>query len=117
MKFSGKIGFWEESHEMAPGVWKPSIVEKSYTGDILRSRRNFTGSNDQNKTFTINNRISILADLYARENWPSIRYIYWKGIKWEVNSVEEDYPRLMLEIGGVWNENEGKSSESSGNNL
>lgn len=117
MKFSGEIGFWLGDEEVKPDVWKPKILEKHYTGDVLRNRRNFQGSNDQNKTFTISNQISILADLYARENWHSIRYICWKGTKWEVNSVEENYPRLTLEIGGEWNENERRPSEDSEGNL
>lgn len=115
MKFSGEIGFWNGDQEVVPGVWRPQILERHYTGDVLRNLRSFQGSNDQNKTFTISNRISILADLYARENWPSVRYIFWKGTKWEVTNVEEDYPRLLLEIGGQWNENEnGTSDESEG---
>lgn len=118
MKFSGEIGFWEEDQEVRPGIWKPQIIEKHYTGDVMRNRRSFQKSSDQNNKFSISNQISILADLYARENWPSIRYVIWKGVKWEVTSVEENYPRLTLEIGGEWNENEDtKNSEDSGDNL
>lgn len=114
MKFSGEIGFWKEDVEVHPGIWKPEIIERHYTGDVLRNRRSFQGPNDQNETFTIANRISILGDLYARENWPSIRYIFWKGTKWKVTSVEEDFPRLLLEIGGEWNENTRRITDDSG---
>lgn len=106
MKFSGKVGFWEKDVEISTGVWKPSIVEKSYTGDILRDRRRFQASDHQNDTFIISNQISILGDLYAHENWPSIRYVIWNGIKWKVSSVDVSYPRLTFELGGVYNENE-----------
>lgn len=103
MKFSGKVGFWEDDVEVSPGVWKPKCVEKPYTGDVYRDSRRIQQSDSQNDKFTINNQISILGDLYAHENWPSIRYVIWKGIKWEVNSVDVNYPRLTLEIGGVYN--------------
>lgn len=103
MKFSGKVGFWEEDVEVSPGIYKPSCIEKLYTGDVCRDNRRFQSSDSQNDTFTVNNQISILGDLYAYTNWPSIKYVNWNGIKWKVNSVEVNYPRLTLEIGGVYN--------------
>lgn len=106
MKFSGKVGFWEEDVEISPGVYSPKIYERSYTGDVLRDNRRFENSDAQNKTFTVSNRISILGDLYSMNNWPSIRYIIWNGVKWTVTSVDVSYPRLILDLGGVYNENE-----------
>lgn len=104
MKFVGKVGFWEEEVEVKPGVFRSDIIERSYTGDVYRNRRGFqAGENQQNKNLTINNQISILSDLYARNNWGSIRYVIWNEVKWEVTSVEVAYPRLVLEIGGVYN--------------
>lgn len=105
MKFSGKIGFWSEDQEVSPGVWKPEIVERLYTGDVMRDNRRFQPSESQNPTFTVNNQISILGDLYAHDNWASIRYVIWKGTKWEVFSVQVSYPRLILDLGGVYHEN------------
>lgn len=106
MKFFGKLGFWSDDVEASPGVWKPSIVEKYYTGDVLSNRRNFQSGDAQNGKFTISNRISVLSDLYIQQNWPSILYVLWKGTKWEVSNVEEDYPRINITIGGLYNENE-----------
>lgn len=107
MKFSGIVGFWQEDVEISPGVYKPAVVEKSYTGDVRRNTRKFQNAeNHQRGRFTVNNQISILGDLYSHENWPSIRYVVWKGIKWEVTNVEVNYPRLVLDLGGVYNENE-----------
>lgn len=37
MKFSGKIGFWIEDVEIKPGVFKPQIIEKDYTGMFLET--------------------------------------------------------------------------------
>lgn len=104
MKFYGMVGFWDENEvEVKPGVWKSSIVERTYTGDIYRNMRRFqTENNQKNDGFNINNQISILSDLYARQNWDSIRYVIWNGKKWKVTSVEVNYPRLTLEIGGLY---------------
>lgn len=103
MKFSGKIGFWEGDVEVKKGVYKPSIVEKSYVGDILNSYRRFEGSEFQNDNFTVSNKISILADMYIQENFMSIKYIVWKGKALKVKTVEMNYPRLLIDIGGVYN--------------
>lgn len=105
MKFSGKIGFWIKDEEKKPGVFRPVILEKSYTGDILRNTRRFQSvENQQNENLNLNNRISIISDLYIQKNWPSIKYVLWNNVKWKVSSVDlESYPRVIFELGGVYN--------------
>lgn len=105
MKFSGKVGFWLKDVETKPGVYKPEIIEKSYTGDVLRNSRRFQAAeNQQNDNLQITNRLSIISDLYMQQNWPSIKYVSWNGVNWSVSSVDiSSYPRAILELGGVYN--------------
>lgn len=103
MKFSGKVGFFIEDEETSSDVYEPKIVERPYTGDITRNYRKFNQSEHQNDDLRLNDQISILSDLYMKQNWPSIRYVLWNGVKWRVNTVEVGYPKLVLEIGEVWN--------------
>lgn len=105
MKFSGRIGFLTDEEEISPGVWKPIILERAYVGDVLSNRRYFQEADKQNENLSTNNQISILSDLYAQQNWNSIRYIIWNSVKWKVTSVDVSYPRLTLTLGGVYNEN------------
>lgn len=108
MKYSGIIGYWEEDVEITPDVYRPKIVERKAYGDVLENRRSFQATSDsQNDKFTVNNKLSIVSDLYMREHWPSIRYAVWNGVKWKVTNVDVGYPRITLTIGGTWNENEG----------
>lgn len=111
MKFSGKVGFWIKDAEVKPGVYKPDIVEKNYTGDVLRNSRRFQpAENQQNDNLRIVNRLSIISDLYIQKNWPSIKYVTWNEVKWSVTSVDViSYPRVILELGGVYN---GKTSST-----
>lgn len=111
MKFSGKIGFWLKDVQTKPGVYFPKIMEKPYTGDIIKNTRNFQSvENQQNDNLRINNRLSIISDLYMQKNWPSIKYVVWNGEKWKVNSVDiSSYPRVILELGGIYN---GKTSST-----
>lgn len=104
MKYAGNIGFWQSDTETSPGVYGPSIVEKKYTGDVLKNSRRFKDRDGfQNGELFFTNRISVLSDLYLQNNISTIKYIEWKGSKWNVTSVEINYPRVVLEIGGPYN--------------
>jgi len=107
-KYFGKIGF-AETGEVRPGVWKDQIVEHEYYGDITRnmSSRRETQNGELNDNIKVSNQISILADPYALHNFSSIRYIEWMDTRWKVSSVEVQQPRLILELGGVYNGDSG----------
>lgn len=112
-KYYGKIGFGV-TEETKPGVWTPRIKERDYFGDVIRNTRRWqSASEQQNDNLTISNRISIVADAFAYQNFHTIRYIEWMGAKWKVNSVEVSHPRLILEIGEVYNGQTGPQTESA----
>ena len=102
-KFYGPIGY-AESKEVSPGVHMDEIVERNYAGDLLSNTSRWsTSSETTNDDLNINNRISILADPYAFKNFHSMKYVEFMGTKWKITSVEVQYPRLILSIGGVYN--------------
>ena len=101
-KFYGDIGYATQV-ETAPGVWEDSIVTRKYFGDLVRNMKQNYGSDTLNDNLMISNEISILADPFAYENFHSMRYVEFMGTKWIVSSVEVQYPRLRLTIGGVYN--------------
>lgn len=103
MKFSGLVGFWEDEVEVDTDIWRPQIVERPYFGDVLRNSRSFQAvSNQQNDDFRINNRISILADLYFRNSWiininivnfspPSSKKMNYPCIKYELDRTDAKF--------------------------
>ena len=101
-KFFGKIGF-EQTVEIERGIHEPQIIEKSYYGDIGRNTRRLQNSGGVNDNINIANEISILADPYANENYFAMRYIEFMGAKWKIESIEVQYPRLILTVGGLYN--------------
>lgn len=103
MKFSGKIGFWKGDKEVRPGIWEPEIVELPYTGDMLKNNRRLVVSGKQNADLTTTNQISIISDTFLMQNWSTIRYVVWNGVKWEVTNVDIGFPRVILDLGGVYN--------------
>lgn len=109
-KFYGKVGFWFDDVEIRPGVHKPQFVERTYYGELLRNTNRWQSSQSQDENLTVSNKISILSDPYAHEHWPAIKYVYFNGVRWTVTSVEIAYPRLIFELGGVYNGVNGPSS-------
>ena len=54
----------------------------------------------------------IVADPYAYQNCKDMVYVEIRGTKWKVSDIDmSQYPRLILSIGGVWNENTSGTSE------
>lgn len=106
MRYYGKVGY-VTTVETRPGVWEDSeIVERPYYGEVLRYSRRWQGTDQLNDNLTISNQISILADPYAYEHFSDIKYIYWMNVKWKVPTIEVNYPRLILTLGEVYNEND-----------
>lgn len=101
-KFHGFIGF-VVSQETAPGVWEDSVTEKEYTGDFLRDVSRWSGNQNVNDDLTLSSRVSIIADRFAEQNIPRIKYVRFDGVKWSVTSYEHLRPRLLLTLGGVYN--------------
>lgn len=102
-KFYGKVGFME-TKETSPGNWEEQKTERYYYGDVNRNMRRWDSSSNQNDNLNVNNEISIVSDPYAVQNFHAIRYVEWMGALWKVSSVDVQYPRLTLSIGGVYNE-------------
>lgn len=101
-KWYGKIGFGL-SVEKVPGVYKPDIIEKPYSGDIIKTNSRVISSDNQNDNIRISNEISVIADPFANSNFHSIRYVEFMGTLHKVDNVSVQYPRLILSVGGVYN--------------
>lgn len=102
-RFYGVIGY-AETKQTEPGVFEEVITERNYFGDVNRNARRLESSSSVNDNININNEISIVADPYAIQNIYAMRYIEWMGAKWKITNVEVQYPRLKLNVGGLWNE-------------
>lgn len=101
-KFYGKIGY-AITTETAPGVWRPSIVERNYYGDVTRNLRRLESAQQVNDNINISDTISIVADPFAYENFFAMRYVEYMGAKWKISTVDVQRPRLLLTLGGIWN--------------
>ena len=105
-KFVGKIGFML-SEDRGDGMHIPSPREFSYRGDLLQNniRRN-DSAESINDDLSLSNRISIVANPYAKEHIFEMTYVKFQMPKiggiWKIESVEVLEPRIILTLGGVY---------------
>jgi len=102
-KFCGVIGY-AVTKETEPGIWEEQIVEVEYFGDVIRNTRRINAPGKVNDDISISNQISIIADPFANNNYHAMKYVVFMGAKWKVSEVTVEYPRLILSIGGLYNE-------------
>ena len=107
-KFYDKVGFavtQEVDPVNRPGIYKDVIKEEWYVGDlVVNMTSRWVDTSQKNDDLRINNKISIVADAFAYQNFHAIKYIWYNGVKWKVVGVEVSRPRLILTTGGVYNE-------------
>lgn len=103
MKYFGSVGY-AETTQTSPGVWEEVITERQYYGDILQVHRRLDNNQQVNDDISISNKISIVADPFALDNFMNIRYVTWLEKKWKVSDVDVETPRLVFSLGGLYND-------------
>ncbi len=106
-KYFGEIGFGV-TEETKPGVYEPQIIPKEYYGDIVRNSRRLENGGKVNDDLNINMTLSIVADPFAYQNFHQLKYVEYMGAKWKATSVEPQFPRLIITLGGVYNGEDGE---------
>lgn len=101
-KFRGVIGLVDDV-ETAPDVWVQQAIERTYRGDFVRSGRRWESTEHLNDDLVINNEISIVADSYLHEHIYAMKYVKFGGTAWKITSITIQYPRLIIDFGGVYN--------------
>lgn len=102
-RYYGMIGFVEVMEDDGFGVYDPKMIERPYYGDLIRNMKRDQAGAGVNDDITLQNDISIVADAYAYQNFHQIRYATFMGVRWEVQTVDVQRPRLNLSLGGVYN--------------
>lgn len=107
MKFYGKIGF-AVTVDDGDGVWKEKITDRKYSGDVVRLIRNKEAGEHINDGLRLNSQFSILLDPWFQEHLSQIRYIEYAGANWIAETIEVQYPRVLITPGGIYH---GEESE------
>lgn len=100
-RFSGKLGF-VMTRETEEGVWLENVVELKAKGTIRSLYVRNDNSSSTNTNLRLTNEISILMDTKIIVYLETLKYVVWKGSKWEVQSISVNYPRLTINLGGLY---------------
>lgn len=103
-RFFGEVGYGETVETPSgSGNHVIQITKKNYQGDVIRNTRQLENGDKVNNDISVSNSISIVADEFAVDNFLKIKYVVWAGVYWLVTTVEVRHPRLILNLGGVYN--------------
>lgn len=100
-RFSGKLGF-VMTRETAEGVWLEDKIEIPAKGTIRSLYVRSNNNSSVNTDLRLTNEISILLDSKIQTYLETLKYVIWKGTKWEVQSIGVNYPRLTINLGGLY---------------
>lgn len=100
-RFSGKLGF-VMTQETEEGVWLEDFIEISVKGTIRSLYVRNDNSSSANTNLRLTNEISVLMDTKIKIYLETLKYVVWKGSKWEVQTIRVDYPRVFINLGGLY---------------
>lgn len=114
MRYRDRIGI-SEDYEARPGVWFSRIVERTYSGDIVKYSSHFQEKADQtNPDIQLRNQISVVGDPYLYDHLPRIRYAWFFGYRWNVSSTEFSGNRLILDLDSLYQEDSDDEEDDDG---
>lgn len=100
-RFSGKLGF-VMTRETEEGVWLEDKVEIPVKGTIRSLYVRNDNNSSVNSNLRLTNEVSILLDSNVQTYLETLKYVIWKGSKWDVQSIGINYPRLTINLGGLY---------------
>lgn len=114
MKFSGNVGY-KVQVETAPGIWQWQIVERKYLGDVVQTAwHSQAAASTLNDNSSLNCQIEILADAFAWKHYADIVYVEYENSKWKVSAIQIRRPRLILNFGSVYHEQDIEEETENG---
>lgn len=103
MRYSGKFGYAESTEEVRPGIWEDVIVERDQIGVLIQTTEAFTVANSVLPQYRTTTSVSVVSDGVTKVDYSDLRYVTHAGKRWSIGSIVEQYPRLIIYIGEVYN--------------
>ena len=103
-KISCLVGYASGQKETKPDVFEETYEEHRMKGDLIKLYKQAAAGDLRIDDASLDNRFSLVGGSFAFANFSKIKYVEYLGQKWKVTGVEVERPRLILTVGGVWNE-------------
>lgn len=102
-KCKGIIGFVKNEEIFSgSGTYQEVATEHPYYFDTVRDYPKWDDKGEINESINLNNKFSFIADSFAKENLGYMRYMIYKGFRWEIKSFEILFPRINIYVGGEY---------------
>lgn len=101
-RYHDKLGFVKPVTEHGRTTMTP--FERSYFGEVTQNHFKWQpDANQVNDQIRVNNVISVMCNSFLTENLQYLRYVWYMGVRWSISNIQPAYPRLIINIGGVYN--------------
>lgn len=96
------VGF-QHFRETARSVYRDDQVVRSYPAFVNRVMVRPVVQDDSSvEDVQLSNQVSFLTDWYSTKYIDYIRFVRWRGNRFRVRSVTWQWPRIVLEIGAPY---------------
>lgn len=102
MRAAIKIGY-SQSEEVRPGISEDVITERDYLADVKQRTEAFVVPGNIIPEYKTTTSVSVFSDGAPKVNYSDLRYVVYGGVRWSIASAVEEYPRLTIFIGEVYN--------------
>lgn len=98
MRYAGAIGF-AGTTETSPGIFEERITSRRYRGDVSMNAHRLTVEDTVNGQIKTGAVVSVLADEVLLDRAFDVRWVMYKGVKWQPSYIEIKHPRVVFTLG------------------
>lgn len=98
MRYSGKLGLVEQT-EVRPGIWEETVTEINKLGTVRQRTEVLASSDFVLPRYETTTSISVAALGVGPMDNSNIRYITYKGTRWQIRSIVDEPPNIVIFIG------------------
>lgn len=102
MRYSGKLGIVQQT-EVRPGIWEETVTEVPALGTLRQETTVLASVDNVLPQHTTTTSIVVPARGVGPTDNSAIRYITYKGIRWQIRSVVDEPPHIVIYIGEKYN--------------
>lgn len=102
MRYSGKLGISQPT-EVRPGIWEDVVTEVDKFGTLRQTTTVLRGDGNVLPEYTTTTSIVVPALGVGQLDNSVIRYITYKGKRWQIESIVDEPPMIVIFIGDKYN--------------
>lgn len=102
LRYSGKLGIVQQS-EVRPGIWEETVTEVPVLGTVRNRTETLDGADAVLPRYRTTTSVSVPAREVGPSDNSTIRYLTYKGKRWQIGTIVDDYPEIVIYIGEVYN--------------